>query len=701
MGLLAIGNGRGQILPAPTDEREGQPEARKVLALFGFKSKDPTRIPLWPPDTYTANVFQMALEYMGYEVEFHDVATGRPPENLDEHYSAIICDSSLEIPFDDEVYYLGWILKHKARDVKLLFAGSFPGDDLMRRQLTEALGMAGSAEEVLGAKSATFDQRDPTMLDLNLLPKPRTDGLVAAQASAEAQVYLSISAIDRRDLEMRGDIIFSAPWGGAVLEPYLYFQTSPEDVRTVFDVFSFLAKVLPINQFPVPDCTTRDGLRLFFSHIDGDGFTTLTRTQFNTTCAEIVRDQFLKKYPFPTTVSVIEADTSALLKDQNPADRERYETIARSLFALGNVQAGSHAWSHPFCWMPGHDIEGGRVYEHPWLELSNPDSYRTFDLKREIEGSVSYIRDQLLPKDKQMEVFLWSGNCRPSGAALRMVRNLGLEALNGGQTWINRRIRGTPAISAKDTFMDGELQVYTGMQNEYVYTGGFTGPLYGGFRMVIDTFNMTETPRRLKPVNIYYHFYCAQTPDSLASLRDVHDWCASQPLHSITARDYVGIVRDARQTEVRRLGTRRWLIKNKGQCRTLRVPTAWGLPNFDTSRGVIGYTQQNDQSYITTDASGRAILDFNARMNVQRPYLVSSTGEIRLHTITSDMLAGTVRDLKPNAVSLGGMIQSQQYQLKVISGLQTANSVHLVDSAGVLSLTLPPVCAFSLTANQP
>ena len=44
--------------------------------------------------------------------------------------------------------------------------------------------------------------------------------------------------------------------------------------------------------------------------------------------------------------------------------------------------------------------------------------------------------------------------------------------------------------------------------NENVYTNDWTGPFYG-FRDVIDTFRMTGEPRRLKPINLYYHTYSA------------------------------------------------------------------------------------------------------------------------------------------------------------------------------------------------
>ena len=50
---------------------------------------------------------------------------------------------------------------------------------------------------------------------------------------------------------------------------------------------------------------------------------------------------------------------------------------------------------------------------------------------------------------------------------------------------------------------DGLFQVFAPNQNENVYTNEWRGPFYG-FERVIETFEFTETPRRLKPINIYF-----------------------------------------------------------------------------------------------------------------------------------------------------------------------------------------------------
>ena len=641
-------------------------------------------------------MLQMALEWMGYEMEFHDVGKGRPSETLDAKYCAVIVDSALELPFADESFYLRWLVAQRDHKLKLLFLGGYPGERKeLKAELASALGIRGSLEDITGAKQPKFIALDKSMVDAELLPRPRVTGLVAAQAPESAKVWLSELVADPRGTEKICDVAYTASWGGAVLEPYLYFKTAPEDVHAIIDPFAYLATILPANAFPVPDATTRDGLRLFETHIDGDGFSTLSKKQRNVTCAEIVRDEFIKKYPFPFTVSVIQAEMQGLLKDQAPDSQKRYEEIARSLFALENVHGSSHAFSHPFVWMPDRDIEGGRGYATPWLEFADPKTYPKFDLRKEIEGSVRYIQDNLMPSDKKLEVFLWSGNCRPSGEALKMVTNLGLEALNGGNTTINRRADGIAAISSKDTFMDGELQVYSPVQNEYTYTNGFTGPLYGGYRLVIDTFKRTGEPRRLKPVNVYFHFYSVQNGESQAALKDVFDWCASQPLHSITAKDFVQLAKDCRATQIVSAGPRRWIALNQGKCRTFRVPAKWGPPHLATCEGVTGYNTDLGQIYLHTDGRERVVMDFSTGPE-KKPWLVSSTGEVVLKTVSPQEVSGEVQDLRPVDLVIAGLQPGKQFALKYNKSKEYKELSVTVDKEGHLALHFPPFCAFSL-----
>ena len=70
------------------------------------------------------------------------------------------------------------------------------------------------------------------------------------------------------------------------------------------------------------------------------------------------------------------------------------------------------------------------------------------------------------------------------------------------------------------------FQVYAPVQNENIYTNLWTGPFWG-FLNVIQTFELTENPRRLKPISIY-HFYSGQKLASLNALKRVYEWAISR-----------------------------------------------------------------------------------------------------------------------------------------------------------------------------
>ncbi len=312
------------------------------------------------------------------------------------------------------------------------------------------------------------------------------------------------------------------------------------------DPFAFLSLALGDLAAPVPDTTTRDGLRLFLNHIDGDGFSNFSRVEAGQRSAEIIRDRILKKYPLPVTVSIIEAELRGLIRTQRAADAPVLAAVARGIFALPQVEAASHTYSHPFFWIEGDRTEA--FYDEQYLDLKAPQE--KLDLVREIEGSVRYINEQLAPPDRPVRVFLWTGNCRPPPEALALTRRLGLENINGGDTLITARNRTLTAVAPRTMPWGDELQIYAPNQNENVYTNNWRGPLFGTFTHVLATYALTETPRRLKPVNLYYHFYSGDYPASVHALETIYDWVMTQPLHALTVSGYARLARDARHTAV-------------------------------------------------------------------------------------------------------------------------------------------------------
>ena len=119
-----------------------------------------------------------------------------------------------------------------------------------------------------------------------------------------------------------------------------------------------------------------------------------------------------------------------------------------------------------------------------WLFAENAQAQQYLDIpgykmdfKRETAGSVDYIRRQLVPAGKPVEVFQWSGDTAPNEAALKASWRSGS---GEHQRWRHIHLQGT-------THADGDwrpghyqryyLQVYAPITNENIYTNLWQGPL--------------------------------------------------------------------------------------------------------------------------------------------------------------------------------------------------------------------------------
>lgn len=446
---------------------------------------------------------------------------------------------------------------------------------------------------------------------------------------------------------------------------------------------------------PAPDTTTREGRRIFLSHIDGDGFSNFSRVEPGRRSAEIIRDRILKKYPLPVTVAIIEAELRAFILTQRAEDAPALEAIAREIFSLPNVEIASHTFSHPFFW-----IEGDRTaafYDEQNLDLKQ--AYDKLDLVREIEGSVKYINETLAPPGRPVRVFLWSGNCRPPPEALALTRRLGLENLNGGDTLVTARNRTLGAIAPRAMPWGDELQIFAPNQNENVYTNNWRGPLFGNFFQVIETFGLTETPRRLKPVNVYFHFYSGDYAASLRALEMIYDWTMAQPLHAVTVSHYARIVRDARDTVVFAAGSDRWIVVNRGDSRTLRLPAGLAARvDLPRSAGVTGWTVEGDQAFVHTDGSPTVTLALAPLAAAVTPHLENCSGEIAFHTRGPLQWKFSVTDTRPIEVVFAGFGANRTARLSVGG---SARREVAADAGGRLRLTLPAHAEVTLEVDPP
>ena len=660
---------------------------RRILVLFGRDPKVNEGLRLNPVDTLTASTLQAHLEWLGYEVDYFDAGHADPPSPSAE-VAGIIMDGTLQIDPDRELGLADWMNTQRLRKIPFLLIGDLPVfHSAAINRLQQDFGLIGDFRPIRNLKSVEITTFAPDFFTREIKIEPREKDFQSVIAPQGSEVFLTLTGKDDTGGLHRFDPVFRAPWGVVWLGPYVTFEAAASQRFYYADPYALIHAWLGDISFPAPDVTTRMGRRLFFSHIDGDGFASRSSRPGQPTCAELIRDRILRRYPFPVTVSVIEADIRGHAAGLRPEDAPLYEDIARSIFSLPNVEPASHSYSHPFLW-DETDANPG-VYPHRFVPLHPAANYTELSLQREIVASVKFINERLVPPGRKVGLMLWSGNCRPGAQALAVTRQLGIENMNGGDTTVSEMYPSLINIAPKVMPWGNELQVYAANQNEFMYSAGFSGPFYGGFGKVVQTFEHTGTPRRFKPVNVYYHFYSAATISAERALKKVLDWCWAEPLHYISASEYVKTVRDSRAATIQRIASGHWKLKAGPQMQTWRLPATFGVPNLETSKGILGYRQTGDQIYIHTDARPEVELILTPpqqRQTLTRLHIAESSGPIEVTKSERREISIINRSPLAAKVLLGGLGPDETMEVIYTRGTTTETRTLKPDKTGLLLL---------------
>ncbi len=582
-----------------------RPVRRRILLLYdGTTLKDHDRV--------YSNVHLMAsmpLEYLGYIPVLHDLREGLPYAGTDRYAGVIVWPSSYA---KHQRRFFDWIKKWIERKQKFLFINGFGFE--MTPDRAAALGIGykkstirtGGPARILHHASCVGYELPPFARQLSWLPKaPSKDTLI--EASNDAGERFDPAAI--------------MPWGG-----YAIAGSAERDLGSephwLIDPFVLFARALRLGGFPVPDPTTENGRRISFVHIDGDGFIEKARFAPNTYASEVLLRSILTRYRIPHSISIIEGEIGpkGLYPDLSP----KMEAIARTIFALPYVEPASHTYSHPFKWRKLEQTSSRPKKAEGAYHLPIP-GYR-FDLSREIEGSVSYIEHRLLAKGRKCRLLFWSGDCLPRADALRMCERDRLLAINGGDTTVTDAHPWLGRIAPFGLQRGAFWQIYVGEQNENIYTNDWLGP-YWGYRRVIETFRRTESPRRLKPIDIYYHFYSASKSASLDALQRVYRWVMRQKSIPLYTSEYIDIAHDFYRTAIL-YEAGGFRVRNAGALRTLRIDKKMGYPDLRRSRGVVGYRDTKQGRYLHLDGSGDVWLKLRPTPPTDTPYLIASNARI-------------------------------------------------------------------------
>ncbi|MGM0521586.1 MAG: polysaccharide deacetylase family protein, partial [Pseudomonadota bacterium] len=368
------------------------------------------------------------------------------------------------------------------------------------------------------------------------------------------------------------------------------------------------------------------GARYWMTQIDGDAFVSRADLPGTPFTGEKMLSDILMRYQVPTTVSIIEGEVGA--EGLYPQYREVLEPLARRIFALPWVEVATHTFSHPFEWenlVEGEVAGQGETPSGFNYNMPIPD-YR-FSLEREIAGSTDYINRHLAPADKPVKMVLWTGNTLPPEKALAIADELGLRNINGGNTSVTHSNPTMTRVSPMLRPQGRYLQVYAPQINENVYTNNMLGPLWG-YRRAIETYQITDHPRRLKPIDIYYHFYSAASPGALRALHQVYEYVATQETLPLYASDWSDVATQWYSTGIARRLDGGWQIRGAHHMRTLRIPSSMGWPDLHRSTGVAGVRDIPSGRYVALTGQGDAVVHFTPTAP-QLPHLRHANGRIQ------------------------------------------------------------------------
>ena len=600
----------------------------------------------------------MPLNYLGYVPEYHSVHEGLPDQSLSGRYAGVVAwFRSSEVGKGPALRQ--WLLKQVEENVPVVLLNHF-GIDLEGKAETQ-LGLkfqpnnkaAGKISLVKGKPEAAFETR----------PLPNADEFYPLVTGPGSAVWLQTS-----DGINTQDAVAITPWGGYALAPFTVEELPDSaQARWVINPLIFFKQALRLADMPVPDVTTENGRRLLITHVDGDGFASKAEFPGSPWAAEVLYREILKPYAIPTTFSVIEGETART--GLYPQLSYQLEAIARRILALPHVEAASHSYSHPFTWQkfmhsPAEDET--RVYN-----LGIPGY--SHDAAREIDGSIAYVKS-LLPRGKECKVFLWTGDCNPGADTLARTYKAGVLNMNGGETTISRTNPSLTAVAPLGIRKGAHFQVYAPNQNENVYTNLWTGPYYG-YERVIETFEMTDKPLRLKPINIYYHTYSASKSASLKALKKVYGWALSQPVLPIYGSDYIRKVLDFNDMVIARAGEG-WQIEGGAQVRTLRIPATMGFPDLSRSTGILGWRDEGEVRYIHLSGAPSSYLALGAKP-ANKPWLIRANARI-----TATHSGWMLKAHQPLALEFGNAAGCRfMFNGKPAAGSRQAN--------GLIALTYP------------
>ncbi|MBT6119214.1 MAG: hypothetical protein HOH66_15235 [Rhodospirillaceae bacterium] len=692
--LVALCACLAMALAAPAQAAPDIDARRVILALWDKNAED--------GGIRLAKIHQLAempLNYLGLDVRFHEIHDPLPALSEMADVRGVLTWFASNDAEDPEKF-LRWseeVVDSGRRFVIVNFvgfeedrAGRPVGLDRLNR-FTQKIGFTLKPEWTSLTYRWEEGYADPAMIGYEYpLPKVLPAFQRVVPSTADAHSYLILRQRDDPDVESH--LVITTPRGGYIALDYSnYYDSRTFRRRWIVDPFKFFREAFATDELPKPDTTTLSGRRIYYSHIDGDGWRNVTTVEAYqdvgrlVLSSEVTLKELLAPYPdLPSTVGPI-------VGDLDPAwyGGEEEMKLAREIFELPWIEAGTHTYSHPFEWQffdpydpekerpflkeypprkatskaskvlswfgpkeeerPASDAAAGGWYrpagqpetkQEKENDLGNYDRPRAYaiepyDARLEIQGSLDFV-NRLTPPGKRAEIILWSGNTSPYEEILRLTREAGVKNMNGGDSRFDPEFLSYAFVAPVGRQVGRQRQIYASSSNENTYTELWTDRFYG-FQNLRATIDNTELPIRVKPFNVYYHIYSAEKDASLDAVIQMLDYARASEIAPVAASHYAAIAEGFYSTRFAPLGEDAWRVENRGRLQTVRFDRGvFRGVDFARSKGVVGQRRYQGSLYVALDedhpAPVIALLE-TERPDVPppaiRPYLVHGRWQVR------------------------------------------------------------------------
>lgn len=629
-------------------------------------------------DCLIHTTIEMPLNHLGLDVEYHDIQKPLPDiSNRADVRGVVVCFNTATRMRDPKAF-VDWAVGAIEHGKKIVLMrdygfladpeGTFTSE-AVQDHLYQKLGIANTqqwVDQTYGYKILTHkNELIPFELDF---PDTLPGFYITQVTDPSAKSYLRAGIPGKPESETDLIVInrngaFVSPYYAMNYEAYLY-ASNPRALGWHINPFHFFALAFDMGELPIPDTTTLAGRRIYFSTIHGDYWNGISQiegyVEKEALVSEVLLEQVIIPNPdLPVSVGIVAADI-----DPHWVAKKKSQTTARRYLNHPQVEASSHTYSHPFYWdffrTGGPEKEIDYLHLYPYGSWQNsflswfraisyqyllpknfsktrlkwgyviPRSYANepFDLNKEIGGAIDYI-NELAPETNKVKLLIWSGDSRPWDRPVELSQQAGVKNFGGGFVRFDPAYPSNLFVYPLGRKPGGFIQLYAAANAENDYTSGWTDHFYG-FQYLPETLRNLESPRRLKPIHLYYHSYSGQFETSLSAVLSNIAFIRSQSVIPIKTSRFCDIGAGFYTVEFEPMGASTWKIRNRGGLQTIRFDNAYHkVVDFGNSIGVVGFIEHQKSLYVYLDAAvEEPKLALREKGNPDATYLIDSNWEV-------------------------------------------------------------------------